>query len=255
PLSNDLSAMRQSLLFSGLEAVSYNINRRNGDLKLFEFGKTYHKLPSGYDEPKHLTLFVSGDRSEESWTLAQKPTDFFLFKGYVSSILDRLGISKIQNKPVASDVFAEGLAMACGQDTLVEFGTVKKSILKHFDIKQEVFYADFKWNLVLKLLSTKIKFTDIPKYPEVRRDLALLVDDAVAFESIYAIARQTEKSLLKDVNLFDVYQGKNLPEGKKSYAVSFTLQDTTKTLTEEQIDKIMSKLQKNMENELGASLR
>jgi len=255
PLSTDLSAMRQSLLFSGLEAVSYNINRRNGDLKLFEFGKTYHKLPSGYDEPKHLTLFVSGDRSEESWTLAQKPTDFFLFKGYVSSILERLGISKTQNKPVASDVFAEGLAMACGQDTLVEFGTVKKSILKHFDIKQEVFYADFNWNLVLKLLSTKIKFTDIPKYPEVRRDLALLVDDAVAFESIYAIARQTEKSLLKDVNLFDVYQGKNLPEGKKSYAVSFTLQDTTKTLTEEQIDKIMSKLQKNMENELGASLR
>jgi phenylalanyl-tRNA synthetase beta chain len=255
PLSSDLSAMRQSLLFSGLEAVSYNINRRNGDLKLFEFGKTYHKLPSGYDEPKHLTLFVSGDRAEESWTLTQKPTDFFLFKGYVNSILERLGICKVQNKPLSSDVFAEGMAIACGQDTLVEFGTVKKSILKHFDIKQEVFYADFNWNLLLKLLSTKIKFVELPKYPEVRRDLALLVDQAVAFESIYAIARQTEKSLLKDVNLFDVYQGKNLPEGKKSYAVSFTLQDTTKTLTEEQIDKIMNKLQKNMENELGASLR
>ncbi len=255
PLSNDLSAMRQSLLFSGLEAVSYNINRRNGDLKLFEFGKTYHKLPSGYDEPKHLTLFVSGNRADESWTLTQKPTDFFLFKGYVNSILERLGICKTQNKPVASDVFAEGMAITCGQDTLVEFGTVKKSILKQFDIKQEVFYADFNWNLLLKLLSTKIKFTDIPKYPEVRRDLALLVDDAVAFESVYAVARQTEKSLLKDVNLFDVYQGKNLPEGKKSYAISFILQDTTKTLTEEQIDKIMNKLQKNMENELGASLR
>jgi len=187
--------------------------------------------------------------------LTQKPTDFFLFKGYVNSILERLGICKTQNKPVASDVFAEGMAIACGQDTLVEFGTVKKSILKQFDIKQEVFYADFNWNLLLKLLSTKIKFTDIPKYPEVRRDLALLVDDAVAFESVYAVARQTEKSLLKDVNLFDVYQGKNLPEGKKSYAISFILQDTTKTLTEEQIDKIMNKLQKNMENELGASLR
>jgi phenylalanyl-tRNA synthetase beta chain len=255
PLSNDLSAMRQSLLFSGLEAVSYNINRRNGDLKLFEFGKTYHKLPSGYDEPKHLTLFVTGGRSAESWTSTQKPTDFFLFKGYVSSILERLGISKIQNKPVASDVFAEGLAIACGNDTLVEFGTVKKSILKHFDIKQEVFYADFNWNLILKLIGGKIKFTDIPKYPEVRRDLALLVDESVAFDAIYAIARQTEKLLLKDVNLFDVYQGKNLPEGKKSYAVSFTLQDTSKTLTEEQIDKIMGKLQKNMESELGASLR
>ncbi|MDI9257314.1 phenylalanine--tRNA ligase subunit beta [Flavobacterium sedimenticola] len=255
PLSNDLSAMRQSLLFSGLEAVSYNINRRNGDLKLFEFGKTYHKLPSGYDEPKHLTLFVSGNRNEESWTNPQKPSDFFLFKGYVGSILERLGIAKIQNKPAASDVFAEGIAIACGNDTLVEFGTVKKSILKHFDIKQEVFYADFNWNLILKLIGSKIKFTDIPKYPEVRRDLALLVDETVAFDAIYNIARQTEKSLLKDVNLFDVYQGKNLPEGKKSYAVSFTLQDSSKTLTDEQIDKIMSKLLKNMENELGASLR
>lgn len=255
PLSNDLSAMRQSLLFSGLEAVSYNINRRNGDLKLFEFGKTYHKLPSGYDEPKHLTLFVSGNRNAESWTNPQKPSDFFLFKGYVSSVLERLGINKIQNKPAASDVFAEGIAIASGNDTLVEFGTVKKSILKHFDIKQEVFYADFNWNLILKLIGSKIKFTDIPKYPEVRRDLALLVDETVAFDAIYNIARQTEKSLLKAVNLFDVYQGKNLPEGKKSYAVSFTLQDSSKTLTDEQIDKIMSKLLKNMENELGASLR
>jgi phenylalanyl-tRNA synthetase beta chain len=255
PLSNDLSAMRQSLLFSGLEAVSYNINRRNSDLKLFEFGKTYHKLPSGYVEPKHLTLFASGNRSEESWTNAQKPTDFFLFKGYVTSVLERLGINKIQNKPATSDVFAEGMAIACGNDILVEFGTVKKSILKYFDIKQEVFYADFNWNLILKLISTKIKFTDIPKYPEVRRDLALLVDQSVAFDAIYSIARQTEKSLLKDINLFDVYEGKNLPEGKKSYAVSFTLQDNSKTLTEEQIDKIMNKLQKNMEIELGASLR
>ncbi len=255
PLSNDLSAMRQSLLFSGLEAVSYNINRRNGDLKLFEFGKTYHKLPSGYDEPKHLTLFVSGNRNAESWTNPQKPSDFFLFKGYVSSVLERLGITKIQNKPAASDVFAEGIAIASVNDTLVEFGTVKKSILKHFDIKQEVFYADFNWNLILKLIGSKIKFTDIPKYPEVRRDLALLVDETVAFDAIYNIARQTEKSLLKAVNLFDVYQGKNLPEGKKSYAVSFTLQDSSKTLTDEQIDKIMSKLLKNMENELGASLR
>ena len=255
PLSNDLSAMRQSLLFSGLEAVSYNINRRNSDLKLFEFGKTYHKLPSGYNEPKHLTLFVSGNRTEESWTNAQKPYDFFLFKGYVNSVLNRLGIFKIQNKTVESDVFAEGIAIASGNDTLVEFGTVKKSILKHFDIKQEVLFADFNWNLILKAINNKIKFADIPKYPEVRRDLALLVDNTVAFDSIYNVARQTEKSLLKDINLFDVYEGKNLPEGKKSYAVSFTLQDNTKTLTEEQIDKIMSKLQKNLENEVDASLR
>jgi len=255
PLSNDLSAMRQSLLFSGLEAVSYNINRRNSDLKLFEFGKTYHKLQSGYNELKHLTLFLSGNRDPENWTTTQKPSDFFLFKGYIDSVFNRLGICKIQNKPVESDVFAEGIAITCGNDILVEFGTIKRTILKHFDIKQEVLFADFNWNLILKLISNKIKFTDIPKYPEVRRDLALLVDDSVAFDAIYSIAHQTEKSLLKDVSLFDVYQGKNLPEGKKSYAVSFTLQDNTKTLTDEQIDKIMNKLQKNLESKVCASLR
>lgn len=255
PLSIDLSAMRQSLLFSGLEAVSFNINRRNSDLKLFEFGKTYHKLPSGFEEPKHLTLFLTGNRLGESWTNAQKPSDFFLFKGYVNTILSRLGINKIQYKPVTSDVFAEGIAIATGTEILVEFGTVKKSILKYFDIKQEVFYADFNWNAILKLLSNKIKFTEIPKYPEVRRDLALLVDENVAFEAVYNIARQTENALLKNITLFDVYIDKNLPQGKKSYAVGFTIQDETKTLTDAQIEKIMSKLQSNLETQLGAQLR
>ena len=255
PLSNDLSAMRQSLLFSGLEAVSFNINRRNTDLKLFEFGKTYHKLPSGFDEPKHLSLFTTGNRLNESWTNAQKPTDFFLFKGYINSILSRLGISNLNTKPISNDVFAEGIAFVNGNNVLVEFGTVKKSILKHFDIKQEVFYADFDWNAVLKSISNKIKFVEIPKYPEVRRDLALLLDESVAFEEIYNIARQTEKSLLKEITLFDVYVGKNLPEGKKSYAVSFTIQDDSKTLTDTQIEKIMSKLQNNLIIQLGAQLR
>jgi phenylalanyl-tRNA synthetase beta chain len=255
PLSNDLSAMRQSLLFSGLEAVSFNINRRNTDLKLFEFGKTYHKLPSGFDEPKHLSLFTTGNRLDESWTNAQKPSDFFLFKGYINNILSRLGINNIQTKPISNDVFAEGIAFANGNNVLVEFGTVKKTILKHFDIKQEVFYADFDWNTVLKSISNKIKFVEIPKYPGVRRDLALLLDDSVAFENIYNIARQTEKALLKEITLFDVYVGKNLPEGKKSYAVSFTLQDESKTLTDSQIEKIMSKLQNNFQTQLGAKLR
>lgn len=255
PLSSDLSAMRQSLLFSGLETVSYNSNRKNSDLKLFEFGKSYHRFPSGYNEQKHLSLIVSGNRVAESWTNPEKPSDFFLFKGYIEAIFSRLGISKGSSKPVESDVFAEGIAIGIGEETLVEFGTIKKSILKYFDIKQEVLYADFNWTLVLKLISNKIKFADIPKYPEVRRDLALLIDENVTFDSIYKIARQTEKSLLKDINLFDVYQGKNLPEGKKSYAVSFTIQDSSKTLTDEQIDKVMSKLQKNLATELGASLR
>jgi len=256
PLSNDLSAMRQSLLFSGLEAVSFNINRRKSDLKLFEFGKTYHKMPSGYDEIKHLSLFLTGNRKEESWTQPNQKSDFFLFRGYINSVLSRLGIdTKVTVLPVESDVFAEGIALAIGKEIIVELGTIKKGILKHFDIKQEVLFADFYWGRIQKYVSTKIKFTDIPKYPEVRRDLALLLDESVSFEKVYQIAKQTEKALLKEINLFDVYQGKNLPEGKKSYAVSFTLQDTTKTLTDTQIDKTMSKLQGNFEKELGASLR
>ncbi|MDV6168504.1 phenylalanine--tRNA ligase subunit beta [Flavobacterium sp. DG1-102-2] len=255
PLSSDLSAMRQSLLFSALEAISFNINRRRADLKLFEFGKTYHKLPSGYDENKHLTLTVTGNRLNESWSYAQKPTDFFMFKGYVNLITTRLGITKVQTQPIANYIFAEGIALAAGNETIVEFGTIKKSILKHFDIKQEVFFADFNWDAIIKLVSGKIKYTEISKFPEVRRDLALLVDEQVSFESIYSVAKQAEKSLLKDVSLFDVYEGNNLPEGKKSYAVSFMLQDSSKTLTDEQIDKIMNKIRQNLEKETGAQLR
>ena len=255
PLSADLSTMRQSLLFSGLEAVSYNINRKNANLKLFEFGKTYHNYLAGYEEKKHLSMFLTGDRNQESWTQAEKPSDFFLFKGYVSGILSRLGISKTQNVPATSDVFSEAIAIGYGSETLVELGVVKKSILKHFGIKQEVFYADLNWALILKLVTTKIKYTEIPKYPEVTRDLALLIDESVTYESIYSVAKQTEKSLLKDISLFDVYEGNNLPEGKKSYALRFTIQDSSKTLTDTQIDKIMSKLQNNFETELGASLR
>ena len=255
PLSNDLSAMRQSLLFSGLEAVSYNINRRNADLKLFEFGKSYHKMPSGYEENKHLSLFVTGNKQAENWTTPQKTSDFFLFKGYVQSILTRLSLTKTQTIPVTNDVFNEGIAIAIGNDVLVELGTVKKSILKYFDIKQEVFYADFNWNLILKLISIRIKYQDIPKYPEVRRDLSLLLDKNISFDQLYSIASSSEKNLLKDIQLFDVYEGKNLPEGKKSYALSFIIQDTTKTLTDDQIDKIMSKLQQHFEKEVGAVLR
>ncbi len=257
PLSNDLSAMRQSLLFSGLEAVSFNINRRNNDLKLFEFGKTYHKLLSGYQENNHLTLFMTGDRVSESWTVAQKPSDFFLFKSYIFGVLERLGISKsIITSPLKTDVFAEGMTLELGSSTMVEFGTVKKSILKHFDIKQDVFFADFNWNSILKQISNNnIKFTEISKYPEVRRDLALLIDNSVEFAKIFDLAKKSEKNLLKEVNLFDVYEGKNLPAGKKSYAVSFILQDNTKTLTDSQIDKVMSKLTQSFETELGASLR
>lgn len=255
PLSSDLSTMRQSLLFSGLEAISYNINRKNSDLKLFEYGKSYHKYLNGYEEHKHLTLLISGNRNKESWTNPQKTTDFFLLKGYVKGILARLGIDKISNAPVQSDIFSEGTAITYNNDVLVEMGVVKKSILKTFGIKQDVYFADFNWDLVLKIITGKIKYTEIPKYPEVRRDLALLIDKDTTYESIFNLAKQTEKSLLKDINLFDVYEGEKLPEGKKSYALSFTIQDNTKTLTDAQIDKIMSKLQQSFETELGATLR
>ncbi|NHN24473.1 phenylalanine--tRNA ligase subunit beta [Flavobacterium jejuense] len=256
PLSNDLSAMRQSMLFSGLEAISFNINRRRSDLKLYEFGKTYHKLPSGYEENKHLTLFQTGNRNSENWTQGQQKSDFFLFKGYITSVLSRIGLdTKVSSLPVESDIFAEGLSLAIGKEVIIEFGTIKKTVLKHFDIKQEVLFADFNWGKIQKYVSNKIKFIDIPKYPEVKRDLALLLNDTTSFDEVYKIAKQTEKKLLKEISLFDVYQGNNLPEGKKSYAVSFIIQDNNKTLNDKEIEKIMNKLQTNFENQLGASLR
>ncbi len=255
PLSQDLSVMRQSLLFSGLEAIAYNINRRNFDLKLFEFGKVYRKLPSGLEELKKMSLFICGNKNETNWHSKEEATDFFVMKGYVESILQRIGIQEFETKPSTNDVFSESVSLVSGQDVLVEFGSVKKSILKHFDLKTTVFYADFNWHLLLKLIYEKIKFTEISKFPEVRRDLALLVDEAVSFASIFETAKKVEKNLVKKINLFDVYAGDRLPEGKKSYAVSFTLRDDKKTLEEAQIEKTMSKMIKAFETELQATLR
>ncbi|WP_418510140.1 phenylalanine--tRNA ligase subunit beta [Corallibacter sp.] len=256
PLSNDLSVMRQSLLFSGLEAVSYNINRKREALKLFEFGKTYHGYNEKREEFKHLAVFVTGNKSSERWNSPSQKSDFFYLKGTITSILERLGISRFKVSPIKNDVFSEGISLNLGKNTLVEFGLVKKSVLKHFGISQQVLFADFNWDNVLNMAKhNKITFTELPKHPEVRRDFALLLDNNVSFEQIDTIARQTEKQLLKDVDLFDVYQGDNLPQGKKSYAVSFILQDDSKTLTDKQIDKIMNKLQANFEKQLGAELR
>lgn len=256
PLSQDLSVMRQSMLFSGLEAISYNLNRKRSDLKLFEFGKTYHNYSSGRAEEKHLSLLVSGNRTSEYWNNPLQKSDFYFLKGVTSAILERLGISELKSGPLKNDVFSEGMSISFGKTKLVEFGVVKKKILKKFGINQEVLYADFKWDSVLETARTQSKkFREISKFQAVRRDFALLLDDSMKFEDIYRIARQTENKLLKDINLFDVYEGSNLPEGKKSYAVSFTLQDEKKTLTDKQIDKIMGKLQQNFEKQLGAELR
>ena len=255
PLSNDLAVLRQSMLFSGLESISHNINRKQQDLKLFEFGKTYHNFKER-EEHKHLTVFVTGNTSMESWYAEQQKGDFFYFKGIVLSILNRISIINTKSSPLKNDIFSEGVKLGLGKIDIVEIGIVKKTILKNFDIDQEVLYADFNWDNILKVISAKaVKVTKIPKYPEVRRDFALLLDESVSFDDIHSIAKQSEKQLLKNVNLFDVYQGKNLPKGKKSYAVSFTLQDENKTLTDKQIDKIMNKLQSNFEKQLGAELR
>ncbi|WP_046757532.1 phenylalanine--tRNA ligase subunit beta [Kordia jejudonensis] len=257
PLSGDLSVMRQSLLFSGLEAISHNINRKQSDLKFFEFGKTYHHYGENREEHKHLSLLITGNTNAETWRQSKPVTsDFFYAKGIVTSVLSRLGLHSLKVSPIKSDLFSEGLILSLGKTNLVEFGIVKRSVLKAFDIKQQVIFADFNWDNVIEVTKNrKIKFKEIPKFPKVRRDFALLIDEKTTFAEIHNIAKQSERNLLKEVNLFDVYEGKNLPKGKKSYAVSFTLQDEHKTLTDKQIDKIMNKLQQSFEKQLGAELR
>lgn len=255
PLSNDLSIMRQTLLFGGLESIAFNINRKNSDLKYFEFGKTYAKTLVGYEEYKHMTMFATGNITQSNWNIKVQPMDFFTFKGYIEAALERLGINKYNAKPSESDIFAEGMSYFVGDRKILDFGLVKKSIIKHFDIKQEVFYADFKWDNVLTLISAKIKFSEINKFPVVKRDLALLINSEVAFNQIYQIVKLVDKNIITDISLFDVYEGDKLPEGKKSYAISIKLQDANKTLTDTQIEKIMSKVQSQLASEIGAELR
>lgn len=256
PLSQDLSVLRQSMLFSGLEAISYNINRKRNNIKIFEFGKTYHSFVSGREENKHLSIFISGDRMAESWNSLSGNGNFFFLKGIINSVFEKLCIRNLKTKPAKSGLFSEALHMSTKKAKLVEFGVVRKSILKKFDIEQEVIYADFNWDEVLETTRLqKTSFTPVPRYPGIRRDFALLLDKSVSYEEIEQIAKQTEKKLLKSVNLFDVYEGKNLPEGKKSYAVSFVFQDENKTLTDKQVDKMMGKLQHRFEKELKAELR
>lgn len=256
PLSQDLSVMRQTLLFGGLEAIAYNLNRKNESLKFFEFGNTYHQKDGKREEKKHLSLLITGNRSAESWNNNAQKSDFYFVKGTLNAVLQRLGLNDINYTPIENDIFSEGLQLNFKKIALVNFGVVKKNILKKFDIDQEVLYADFDWNQIIELVKNqKTSFQPIPKYPSVRRDFALLVDEAATFKSIHDIAFKTEKKLLKAVDLFDVYEGENLPEGKKSYAVSFKFADDHKTLTDKQVDKVMNKFQKQFEAQLDASLR
>ena len=256
PLSQDLNVMRQSLLFSGLENISYNINRKNQDLKLYEFGKTYHKVEGENQEKEHLMLLLTGKVNSENWNTTKDKTDFFVMKEKVEHILFRLGITKIKSEEISTYGFSEGLMYKHKKNRLVCFGKLDKKITKSFGIKQELYYADFNWDLILNLvLNTKIKYSEVSKFPSVKRDLSLLIDKEVTFKELNAIAIQTETKILKSVNLFDVYEGDKLPEGKKSYALSFILEDNTKTLTDKYIDKVMNKLISSYETKVGAEVR
>ena len=245
PLSNDLSIMRQSLIFSGLETLAFNINRQQLDLKLFEFGKTYHNFDERKEEFNHLSILLTGNKSEKSWNSNKTEVDYFYLKGIVKAVLDRLGIKKFKSFPLSNDILNEGQQLNVGKHSIVEFGSLKTIALTPFGISQKVFCANFNWDNLIKVINQNtIKFKDISKYPEVKRDLSLLIDEEITFENLYKLAKQTENNYLKDVNLFDVYTGDKLAKGKKSYAISFTLQDNKQTLKDSQIDKIMLKIQK-----------
>lgn len=268
PLSADLNAMRQTLLFGGLESIAHNANRKNADLKFFEFGNCYYfdgekknaeKVLAPYSENYHLGLWVTGKNVSNSWAHPDEESSVYDLKAYVENILKRLGLD-LHNLVIGNltdDVFAAALSVNTrGGKRLASFGVVTRKLLKAFDIDNEVYYADLNWNELMKAVrSVKISYKEISKFPAVKRDLALLIDKNVRFAEIEKIAYETEKKLLKEVELFDVYEGKNLEAGKKSYAVSFMLQDETQTLNDKMIDKIMSKLVKNLEDKLGAKLR
>ena len=268
PLSMDLNVMRQTLLFGGLESIEHNIKRKNANLRFFEFGNVYTFDPerknadnpiAAYRENNHLALWLTGKRVEGSWAHPDEDSTFYELEAYVENILRRIGVlpGMTVRKKSDNDIFSTGMTIENrGGKNLVEMGVLSKKLLKAADIAAPVYYAELNWTSLMKVVrKNKVLYTEISKYPAVSRDLALLLDNGVEFAAIEEIARQTEKKLLKKVELFDVYEGKNLPAGKKSYAVNFILQDETKTLNDKQIDAIMNKLITNLKNKLGAELR
>lgn len=267
PISNDLSVMRQTLLFGGLESIAYNRNRKNSDLKFYELGNCYYydagrreegKPLREYSEELHLGLWLCGDSVNNSWATPNEKTSVYQLKGYVEKLLLRLGLATGQYKyeQFSNDIYSAGLTIKTHSKVLGTLGIVSKKLLKLADINTEVYFAELNWdNLMKETKKHTVTFKEISKYPSVSRDLALLLDKGILFEQIEQIAYKAEKKLLKEVSLFDVYEGKNLPDGKKSYAVNFVLQDDEKTLTDNQIDAIMKKIQNSLEQQLGAQLR
>ncbi|MDD5184705.1 MAG: phenylalanine--tRNA ligase subunit beta [Paludibacter sp.] len=268
PLSSDLNVMRQTLLFGGLDNINRNINRKNPDLKFYEFGNCYYyhaenkkegESLAAYSEDFHLALWLTGNKRAQSWAAADEKSSIYELKAYLENIFRRLGLNmhKLVTGEYADDLLSEALTVySRSGKKLAVYGIVHPKIRKVMDIDADVFYADLNWDVILsELVDHTVRYAELPKFPEVKRDLALLLDKHVTFAEIEKIAYDTERKLLKSVNLFDVYEGKNLEAGKKSYAVSFILQDETKTLTDGQIEPIMKKLQQNFETKLGAKLR
>jgi phenylalanyl-tRNA synthetase beta chain len=268
PISSGLNAMRQTLLFGGLESIEYNEKHKNGNIRFFEFGNCYDyaadKKKEGdalaaYSEEYRLGVWVSGNRVENNWAHPDEKSSFYELKAYVENILSRLGVNRntLVFGHLSNDMYAAGLSITTiAGRRLGTLGIVNKQRCKAFDIDSDVYFAELSWTLLMKeVKKNKVTFHEISKFPAVKRDLALLLDKQIQFEEIEKIANESEKKLLKEVILFDVYEGKNLPSGKKSYAVSFYLQDEEKTLTDKQIDGIMKKLQTNLEQKLGAQLR
>ncbi len=259
PLSQDLDVMRQSLLFNALETIAHNQNRQNPDLKLFEFGKTYHKFDSGYSENRRLLIALTGLKSQENWNTSKENNtqSFYAIKAVANAVFDRLGMAELlKSKAVKNSLLQDGLQLQVLKNRVGEIGWVSPKFKKHFGIKNDVFIADLDWDGILNSIQfTKIKFTELPKTFAVRRDFSLLIDDKITFAEIEEIARAADKKILKEVGLFDVYEGDKLEAGKKSYAVSFKFQDAEKTLKDQQVDVVMEKIRTSLESKLGAQLR
>ena len=256
PLSGDLDVMRQSMLFSGLEAIAYNQNRRNANLKLYEFGKVYSVKDEKYTETQRFAVFLTGADKEEQWNQKPEQFSFYRIKAVVDGLMQRLNIRDYTVEDATCSKISFGLQYMRNGKQLVKFGSVNPASIKKVDVEKEVFYADFNFDQVLAAVKkNKIVYQEVSKFPAVRRDLSMLVDTEVTFGQLKQIAQKTERKLLKDVNVFDVYQGDKLPAGKKSYALSFTLQDEEKTLTDKTIDSIIQKLIYNFGKEAGAEIR
>ena len=268
PLSTDLNVMRQTLLFGGLESIQHNVNRKRQNLRFFEFGNVYTYDPEkqnddnpmqAYKEQYHCSLLITGKRVEGSWAHANEDSSIYELRAYVINIIRRIGVSQNQLvvKKSDNDIFSTGVTIENrGGKKLYELGIISKKLLKQFGLENPVYYAELNWTALMKIAKkNEVLYTEVPKFPAVSRDLALLVDNSVEFAQIEQIARQTEKKLLKNVELFDVYEGDKLPAGKKSYAVNFILQDNEKTMGDKQIDAIMQKLIANLKKQLNAELR